>query len=51
MHTMLIPAGFTDATMTVRELRLAMRESRTRVMRKARRQRIAAKEAFLRANA
>lgn len=48
MSSTTIPAGFTDATMTVPQLRRAFADARKRVFRKARRQRIAAKEAFLR---
>lgn len=48
MTTTTLPAGFLDGTMSIPELRRAWADARKRVFRKARRQRVAAKEAFLR---
>lgn len=43
-----IPAGFIDATGATPAIRRALADARKRVFRKARRERIAAKERFLR---
>lgn len=48
MTVTILPAGFTDATAATPAIRRAVADARKRVFRRARRERIAAKESFLR---